>query len=88
MYPSKFVYSHHAKDPAYLKLCNAFDIVRIHLFGSLEDKASFGAMCDFAMQQDAVKLLAADERLADAGVDFSASPDGDWKRHSCFKCVV
>ena len=26
----KFVYSHHAKDPAYLKLCNAFDIVRIH----------------------------------------------------------
>ena len=77
----KFVYSHHAKDPAYLKLCNAFDIVRIHLFGSLEDKASFGAMCDFAMQQDAVKLLAADERLADAGVDFSASPDGDWKRH-------
>lgn len=29
----KFVYSHHAKDPAYLKLCNAFDIVRIHRFG-------------------------------------------------------
>lgn len=28
----KFVYSHHAKDPAYLKLCSAFDIVRIHLF--------------------------------------------------------
>jgi len=27
----KFVYSHHAKDPAYLKLCNAFDIVRIVL---------------------------------------------------------
>lgn len=34
----KFVYSHHAKDPAYLKLCNAFDIVRLHKFG--DDKAS------------------------------------------------
>ena len=44
----KFVYSHHAKDPAYLKLCNAFDIVRIHKFGDLDDKASFRAMCDFA----------------------------------------
>lgn len=45
----KFVYSHHAKDAAYLKLCNAFDIIRIHKFGDLDDKASFKAMCDFAM---------------------------------------
>ena len=29
----KFVYSHHAKDPAYLKLCNAFDLVRRYLTG-------------------------------------------------------
>ncbi len=75
----KFVYSHHAKDPAYLKLCNAFDIVRIHKFGDLDDKASFTAMCDFAMQQDEVKLLAANERLADANADFSADEDDDWK---------
>ena len=50
----KFVYSHHAKDPAYLKLCNAFDIVRIHKFGDADDKKSFNAMCEFAMQQDEV----------------------------------
>ena len=37
----KFVYSHHAKDPAYLKLCNAFDIVRMHRFGDKDDKASY-----------------------------------------------
>lgn len=74
----KFVYSHHAKDPAYLKLCNAFDLVRIHRFGDLEDKASFTAMCDFAMQQDDVKLLAANERLADAAADFTG--DEDWKK--------
>jgi predicted P-loop ATPase len=74
----KFVYSHHAKDPAYLKLCNAFDIVRIHKFGDEDDKKSFKDMCEFAMQVDEVKVLAANERLAQAEVDFSASGD-DWK---------
>ncbi|WP_368488137.1 VapE domain-containing protein [Clostridium sp. BJN0013] len=74
----KFVYSHHAKDPAYLKLCNAFDIVRIHKFGDDDDKKSFRDMCEYAMQVDEVKVLAANERLALAEVDFSA--DGyDWK---------
>ena len=41
MIEDKFIYSHHAKDPAYLHLCNAFDIVRTHKFGDLEDKSSF-----------------------------------------------
>lgn len=76
----RFVYSHHAKDPAYLKLCNAFDIVRIHKFGNLDEKASFRAMCDFAMQQDDVKLLAADERLAQAVDDFTDTGDADWMK--------
>lgn len=75
----RFVYSHHAKDPAYLKLSNAFDIVRIHKFGDDDDKASFRAMCDFAMQQEDVKLLAANERLAEAEADFTAGDD-DWKK--------
>ena len=76
----KFVYSHHAKDPAYLKLCNAFDIVRTHRFGDLDEKASYKAMCEFAMQQDEVKLLAASERMADAETDFSGSEDTDWQK--------
>ena len=74
----KFVYSHHAKDPAYLKLCNAFDIVRIHRFGDMDDKASFAAMCDFAMEQDAVRQLAASERREDAERDFEAD-DTSWQ---------
>jgi len=74
----KFVYSHHAKDPAYLKLCNAFDIVRIHKFCDDDDKKSFRDMCEFAMQVDEVKVLAANERLALAEEDFSADGD-DWK---------
>ena len=76
----KFVYSHHAKDPAYLKLCNAFDIVRTHRFGDMDDKASYKAMCDFAMQQDDVKMLAAAEKMADAQTDFTDGEDSDWMK--------
>ena len=74
----KFVYSHHAKDPAYLKLCNAFDIVRIHKFGDFDDKESFKEMCEFAMQQDEVKVAAANEKLSEAEEDFSDVDD--WKK--------
>lgn len=73
----KFVYSHHAKDPAYLKLCNAFDLVRIHKFGDDDVKKSFNAMCELAMQDDEVKRIAMEEKLAQAEADFKAS-DGDW----------
>ena len=76
----KFVYSHHAKDPAYLRLCNAFDIVRIHKYGDLDEKGSFRAMCDFAMQIDDVKLAAANERLSEAEADFAADSGTDWKK--------
>ena len=76
----KFIYSHHAKDPAYLKLCNAFDIVRAHRFGDMDDKASYKAMCDFAMQQDDVKMLAAAEKMADAQTDFTDGEDTDWMK--------
>lgn len=76
----KFIYSHHAKDPAYLKLCNAFDIVRTHRFGDMDDKASYKAMCDFAMQQDDVKMLAAAEKMADAQADFTDGEDTGWMK--------
>jgi predicted P-loop ATPase len=75
----KFVYSHHAKDPAYLRLCNAFDIVRIHKYGSDDDKKSFRNMCEFAMTDEDVKQLATTERLAEAEIDFTRV-DGDWTR--------
>ena len=75
-----FVYSHHAKDPAYLKLCNAFDIVRMHRFGDMDDKASYKAMCELAMRQEDVKLLAASERMADAQTDFTGEDDAEWRK--------
>ena len=39
VYDEKFVYSHHATDPAGQMLCNAFDLVRLHKFGGLDDVA-------------------------------------------------
>ena len=82
----KFVYSHHAKDPAYLKLCNAFDIVRIHRFGDLDDKASFKEMRKFAMSLDEVKMRAAEERLQEAGADFEDPADDDsWKARMVYE---
>ena len=36
VYNDKFAYSHHATDPACGKLCNAFDLVRIHKFSYLD----------------------------------------------------
>jgi len=36
-YGDKFLYSHHSSDPACKKLCNAFDLVRLHKFSELDD---------------------------------------------------
>ena len=36
VYDDKFAYSHHGTDPASGMLCNAFDLVRIHLFSNLD----------------------------------------------------
>jgi putative DNA primase/helicase len=73
LYDGKFAYSHHASDPACEKLLNAFDLVRIHRFPDLDEKASFKAMSEFALTQDQVKLTLDAERQANAQFDF----DGD-----------
>lgn len=36
LYEGKFAYSFHGTDPAQGKLCNAFDLVRIHKFGEMD----------------------------------------------------
>lgn len=75
----KFVYSHHAKDAAYLKLCNAFDIVRIHLFGNDDEKKSFNLMAEFASEDERVKLQLLEERKISISDDFGDSND-EWKK--------
>ncbi|AND85586.1 hypothetical protein GTH52_00960 [Clostridium tyrobutyricum] len=86
IYDDKFAYSHHATDPASGLLLNAFDLVRIHKFGSLDDKAavntaasklpSYVSMCDFAIKDTAVKAEFAKERQAQAEEEFS---EDDWQ---------
>ncbi len=81
IYDDKFAYSHHATDPASRRLLNTFDLVRIHKFGNLDDRASEGtspsklpsyvAMCEFAIKDDEVKAQFAKERMDQATVDFT-----------------
>lgn len=77
IYDDRFVYSHHASDPAGGKLVNAFDLVRIHKFGNDETKKSYQQMCEFALEQDAVKLRLDQERRDEAELDFAVCDDSD-----------
>lgn len=76
IYDDKFAYSHHATDPACGMLLNAFDLVRIHKFGDLDDKKSFSAMSEFAVKDDEVKMQLAAERKEAAEREFA---DTDWE---------
>lgn len=76
VYDDKFTYSHHATDPAGGKLCNAFDLVRLHKFGD-DDNKSFKSMCEFAMKQEKVRLRALDERQSQIDEDFT--DESDWR---------
>ena len=75
IYDGKFAYSHHATDPVCGKLLNAFDLVRLHRFDDLNEKASFQAMCDFAVNDERVKKQLAEERRAAAMEDFETVDD-------------
>ena len=87
VYDDVFTYSHHATDPACGKLLNAFDLVRIHKFGGLDEKVpedteaaklpSFKAMCDFAVNDENVKMTIAGERMEIAEKEFSGE-NGNW----------
>lgn len=80
----KFLYSHHATDPCSGRLVNAFDLVRLHKFGDLDNDVSFGTpnnrlpsytkMCEFAIADANVSALMAQERRDQAVKDFETVP--------------
>ena len=84
VYDDKYAFSHHATDPAGGKLCNAFDLVRWHLFtpgGTAPDGSSVGneassmsAMRAYAAADEATRLQLAEERLRQADEDFAEEP--------------
>jgi predicted P-loop ATPase len=87
IYDGKFAYSHHATDPACGKLLNSFDLVRVHRFRDLDDKAaegtppgklpSFKAMTELAIKDGRVKEQLAEERRQQAKSEFA---DDGWEK--------
>lgn len=85
IYDDVFAYSNHATDPCSKKLCNAFDLVRIHKFGELDKEMpegtavtslpSHNAMLEFAQNDKQTKL----ERLKQTQEDFEEKYKNDLK---------
>lgn len=79
-YDDKYAYSHHGTDPTSGKLCNAFDLVRLHKFGLKDEDVregtpgnklpSYTAMMEFSTKDPKVRKLIGTERLQDAHTDF------------------
>jgi predicted P-loop ATPase len=92
VYDDVFAFSHHGSDPAGGQLCNAFDLVRIHLYGELDDDAkpgtpvnrlpSYAAMTSFSVNDTTVKIELATTQRDEIEQDFS-DPDA-WKKQLQF----
>lgn len=74
VYENKWLYSFHATDPCSLILCNAFDLVRIHKFGELDEgkdkkivtaMPSYIKMLDLCSKDKKIKILMTEEALKD-----------------------
>lgn len=87
IYDDKFLYSYHATDPCSGKLVNAFDLVRLHLFGETDDEAkpgtpstrlpSYLAMTGLAVEDPTVKIMLTTERLEKAKEEFNLPEEAD-----------
>lgn len=89
IYQDKFAFSHHGTDPCGGKLCNAFDLVRLHKFSYLDEPGkthkSLEAMRELALKDGEVKKVIASESLDQAKYDFGESApeeeeDTDWMK--------
>ena len=86
----KFLFSNHATDPASGRLCNAFDLVRIHKYEQLDEdcdektpvnkRPSYLKMQELAAADKKVKLLIQHEREKSLKEDFEGEIEDDsWK---------
>lgn len=92
----RFLYSHHGTDPCGGQLVNAFDLVRIHMFGGMDDgkedaditqRPSYKKMCEFAAASDGVKLAEAEaiqhsleDMFGEEAADSCADVEADWAK--------
>lgn len=87
IYDGKFAYSHHGTDPVGDQLVNAFDLVRIHKFGDLDEDVrtntpptkfkSYRAMAEILQEDDQVMEQIKKDKLGEALDDFDAFADVD-----------
>lgn len=91
----RFLYSNHATDPCCGMSVNAFDLVRIHKFGKLDEDAgegtavtklpSYREMTNLALSLPSVRAQGVEEKLAQAESDFEdlrdaeSGGDDSWK---------
>ena len=90
VYEGKFLYSHHATDPCGEKLCNSFDMVRLHRFGTLDadikpdtpitKMPSFLKMRDLVLEDRKCRATLDKDRQEAAAADFEgiAADNPDW----------
>lgn len=84
----KFAYSNHGTDPASGKLCNAFDLVRIHKFGEKDEEVpadtvatklpSYKEMIELARSDELVRITLYREKQEKAQEEFSSDDDTAW----------
>jgi putative DNA primase/helicase len=78
-YDNVWSYSHHGTDPTSGRLCNAFDLVRIHLYGHLDKDSkgtqSFKRMEELCTQDKEVKYTIAVEKT---GKNKQDAEDVEW----------
>jgi putative DNA primase/helicase len=82
IYDDKFAYSNHGTDPAGGQTCNAFDLVRIHLFGNKDQNTvitddtdpkslpSFKAMEAFCLEDKECRIQRIKDHREEAKEDF------------------
>lgn len=84
IYDNKFAFSHHGTDPCSGKLCNSFDLVRIHKFGHLDDiesnnrdhkTKSFDAMVELCNKDEGVSKTNAYLKTIAVKYDFQDVDD-------------
>lgn len=83
LYEDKFLYSHHATDPCSGKLVNAFDMVRLHLFGDEDEEAlpdtptnrlpSYSRMCAHIAERNEIKQVILQERMEKVQTAFGTT---------------
>ena len=83
IYDDRFLYSNHATDPAYGKLLNAFDLLRIHRWGDMDEKESMQQALSYASGLEEVRRILSEERLKRSGDDcrdlLEDETDDSWK---------